>query len=97
MLFIVCVVLFGEINEIEPIQYSMILPVIVNDEITDAASDWMGLFRVDCDHYMLRPVDLLINDVENNYLIYNWILFLSSEASRGQMVGRVASFFDVYY
>ncbi len=42
-------------------------------------------------------MDLLLNDVKNSYLIYNWVLYLSSEASRGQLVGRVASFYDVYY
>lgn len=218
MIFLVCVMLLEETHEIEPVEYTMILPGIVMDETIDADAEWFGLFEVDCGHYMLRPVelrlvqeegivyegerplgrlvelpgetdlpitlvsssmpvysagpvssvidtlfplhpdisflmsspgiesvdldvneegvfisapgisqhltdthpgtglegpfvdlvwagdldrdgkiDLLLNDVDNSYLIYNWVLFLSTEASRGQLVGRVASFYDVYY
>jgi len=42
-------------------------------------------------------IDLLLNDVENSYLIYKWELYLSTEASPDQLAGYVASYFDVYY
>ena len=218
MIFLVCIMLLEDTHEMEPVEYSMILPGIVMDSTTEEGDDWFGLFEVDCGHFMLRPVelrlvpeegvvyegdrplgrqvelpgetdspiilvsssmpvfsagpvlnvidilfplhpeisfvmsspgiesmdlevteegvfisacginqhltdthpgtgpegpfvdlvwagdldrdgkiDLLLNDVKNSYLIYNWVLVLSTEASRGQLVGRVASFFDVYY
>jgi hypothetical protein len=218
MVGIVLLALFAEGQEMQPVQYSMILPGIVMDETIEADADWMGLFRADSGNFMMRPVelqlvqqqgivyegerplgrivelpaeterpvilvsssmpvfpagpvetliedrlpllpcdayelgsssietvelevtedglyisapgirqevtdtypgigpegpyidivwagdldgdgrlDLLINDVENSYLIYKWELYLSTEASRGQLVGFVASFFDVFY
>jgi hypothetical protein len=218
MIILLFLMLLAQGQQMEPVQYSMILPGIVMDETIDADAQWFGLFRVECDHFMLRPVelelvleegsgyenerplgritefpeetdppmilvsssipvftsgpvsilidsrlpllpdttfslgsadihtmgvevseegvflfapgitqhltythpgegpegpfvdliwagdldrdgkiDLLLNDVGNSYLIYNWVLFLSTEASRGQLVGRVASFYDVYY
>lgn len=42
-------------------------------------------------------VDLIIDDVDYWYDIYNWNLYLSTEATPEQLVGWVASFFDVYY
>ncbi len=42
-------------------------------------------------------VDLIIDDVDSGYYIYDWNLYLSTEASPEQLVGWVASFFDVYY
>ncbi len=42
-------------------------------------------------------VDLLIDDVDDSYHVYDWNLYLSTEASPDQLVGWVASFYDVYY
>ena len=42
-------------------------------------------------------LDLLLNDVTGEYIRYNWDLYLSTEASPDQLVGKVASFTDFYY
>ena len=42
-------------------------------------------------------LDLVIDDVDDWYDIYNWNLYLSTESSPEQLLGWVASFRDVYY
>ena len=42
-------------------------------------------------------IDLIIDDVDDNYSRYVWNLYLSSEAEPGSIVKMVASFYDVYY
>lgn len=42
-------------------------------------------------------LDFLLNDVSHGYRRFSWDLYLSSEAAPDQLVGKVASFYDVYY
>lgn len=42
-------------------------------------------------------IDFILDDVDNDYLIYSWDLYLSSTAAPGQLVEKVESFYDVYY
>ena len=42
-------------------------------------------------------IDLIIDDVDDDYTSYRWKLYLSSEAEPGSIVRMVASFYDVYY
>ena len=42
-------------------------------------------------------LDLLLNDVADEYGRFNWDLYLSTEASSDQLVGKVATFHDTYY
>ena len=41
-------------------------------------------------------LDLLLNDVRNEYGRFNWDLYLSTEASSDQLVRKVATFHDTY-
>lgn len=42
-------------------------------------------------------LDFLLNDVAHGYRRFSWDLYLSSEAASDQLVGKVATFYDVYY
>jgi len=42
-------------------------------------------------------LDLLLNDVASSYDRFSWDLYLSTEASPDQLVGKVATFYDTYY
>lgn len=42
-------------------------------------------------------LDMLLNDVAHGYCRFSWDLYLSTEASPDQLVGKVATFFDTYY
>lgn len=42
-------------------------------------------------------IDLIIDDVSDGYIYFDYGLYLSSEAEPGSIVKMVASFFDVYY
>ena len=42
-------------------------------------------------------LDLLLNDVADEYGRFSWGLYLSTEASSDQLVGKVATFHDTYY
>jgi len=42
-------------------------------------------------------LDLLLNDVAHGYRRFSWDLYLSTEASPDQLVGKVATFYDTYY
>lgn len=42
-------------------------------------------------------LDLLLNDVADEYGRFSWDLYLSTEASSDQLVGKVATFCYTYY
>ena len=42
-------------------------------------------------------LDFLLNDVAHGYRRFSWDLYLSTEASPDQLVGKVATFYDTYY
>jgi len=42
-------------------------------------------------------LDLLLNDVAHGYRRFSWDLYLSTEASSDQLVGKVATFYDTFY
>lgn len=42
-------------------------------------------------------IDLLIDDVYDSYYIFNYCLFLSTEADSDNLVNKVDRFFDVYF
>ncbi len=42
-------------------------------------------------------IDLIVNDVNDGYVYFEWKLYLSSEAGDDSIVRMVASYFDVYY
>ncbi|MBN2587004.1 MAG: hypothetical protein JXA64_08655 [Candidatus Fermentibacteraceae bacterium] len=217
-MWIMIYALMASSGEADSVSYSMILPGLVYGDVLESADEWMGLFIVDCGHWMLRPVnlecipeapplyederpagtivilpdesesplilvssspevfspgpvpaltesriqlpadtslclaspeieesslstteeglflaaggmtqrvtgtfpgtgpqspflslvwagdmdgdgrlDLLLDDVDNDYLIFSWDLYLSGEAGPGELVKKVASFYDVYY
>jgi hypothetical protein len=45
----------------------------------------------------MEKLDLLLNDVAHGYRRFSWDLYLSTEPSPDQLVGKAATFYDTYY
>ena len=74
MIFLMCAMLTGQVLETDDILYRIILPGMVYVDYDLEDNDWYGLFRVDCDHFMLRPVELQLTPEEDARLVEEGVL-----------------------